>query len=1074
MSKSFIIDSFLPMAMQKNLIPSMSKVASAPIDLTYNTVDSNILSLIAGMSKRGLFAQADALENKYLVLKKAQSELNSQFSKMLQMAHPDGNTKVSDSGEFHTLESTQEHMLAALKTKSSVAAELVGMVKSALIKEGQDTIFGKDPSGEADKKSGGNDEGLIPTGEQQEKVKKIQSLIDAFEQRISGLVSQNNNIINSLYSSIANVDFEDAIANGSSIGRLYCQTNGIDISKASWDLNNKVSYAGKGAVGDFQNLSYNIQSELNSKGGPGDYVSVPPEYKKLLSGIRVDNNLLEKYQDAGYKFTINPKSLFILKEDQNGLGWISPSADIMANYIISKYQKIYAAYINSEYINNFISQIQSSLEKMILSSDEFKVRAIPGIVLSDLNNISKSFYSKYTNLLTNFENTLKGMFAKERSSIVGIYDKINNDIKNTYDNIDKIKVFPGTDLESEIDPQEFVGDLGETRDEWINYSNSLPKGTQRNNARNIANNIGQLISTLNESSTLAEFNSKYGSPFKTIDDLRVYINSILDGAQKIPEQFRKNQSFKIESLTKQADYNSNVGAGGSSGKSTQPSKALPPLSGGSAPQRNPQVQAMQFALQQYAATLIGFKRTDATDTNVAKMISVGPKNSPDANAMDGVWGSQTSQALEAANIYIQNKPLIVNPTNINADAKKNTDILVAANNYVKEHGKESTTGPKNIELDRITLTVGGLGTDIAFGPGDKVLHANDLASLKSLYTFLTSQGLLYPAVTSDGDRGFSVSDWNQILIGLYRRSDEKLTKPASDAQYNAAVNYQRLVVGLDRNFRGFMLSKYKTSPPYKGYENFVISESSLENIRGGSQIRPGAGQGGTSEYNQESGGKGNKRRGKNRGYVGSGSNNLEGTTYDSEIGGSGEGDSFGSDVATLPFTRTINFNNPWWTDSDITDQSPNPYLSLKNFQGTKATVMAQMLFSGDSEESTQDTQTKYIQANRQYVKFDDAHGWDGETYWVFPAGSNSSIPLNQYQPFVKNMGLFQNRNILDKYTNYLHSLKQGLAAAYQNWVKEEPSETAMDQVQHYHQLWLDAINKHLNQIYTTMRGYSNR
>jgi len=595
--------------------------------------------------------------------------------------------------------------------------------------------------------------------------------------------------------------------------------------------------------------------------------------------------------------------------------------------------------------------------------------------------------------------------------------------------------------------------------------------------KGIAEGYARINEALESSKTIGEFSTKVGMKFESIADVEAMINGIQESINTV-----KKSSSISKDLFKKADapvppappvppvippaipgYSKPTPEKGNKPPAGQQPKPQNKPSGNSSTGFNVNVQTMQFAIQQYAATLL--KNKKASDLAVSKMLSVGPKGSNSPANMDGVWGSQTAAALETSNEHIQGKPLVVRPTSLDADAKKNTEILVAAKNYVDGYsGGASPGGVNNPELDHIEF---GMNSDFGYTviDGEKVLHSSDLNSLKSLYSFLYNNDLV-SAVGEENERGFTLKMWRQIINGLVERAEQREASSTSYVKSNAASIFKRKMYNLRSAWKQFVTGIYKRFGT-KENENFIVSEQFLSGpgLAGNSPSNSGnSGVDGFSSPGGKQNSKGNK---------GSGKSSLDGETY--EVGGGTAGsssfDDGDTDPTVLPFTRTINFSNPWWGNTAIAQESPGQYLSIKGFAGSNATTRAQMMFSNDENmQSDQDLQEQYIVKNRG-LRLDQDRGWDGETYWVFVAGQRNSIPLNTYPNFQKNFGLIQNQTILDKYRNYLQSLKQGLTSSYQNWIESGPAETAIEQVQHYHQRWVEAINNQINQVNRTFQKY---
>lgn len=1117
--KSSIIEGFVDLAKEKNLLPELVEKQTLKTASTNSqddlSSDNQILSLIESMHDRGMFVQAENLSQSFMSYKQAQSAYKSDYSVLLTAAHPDGDARVSESGVFHTLESTQEAMLAALQKKAS-ATKLVDMVKTALdTKMGQVflpevEIIGK-PGGSDDESSPiGNDpnsDGLkkILSPEQEKITKETQEKIEQFDKSVSttlGKLATFKDKIKQIYTDVS--VFEDAIISNSPLGIAYCQINKIDISAASNDLKEKQYYIGSGQVDAAEAITILANKiATDTKAGYTDSAiphqcRVLPNTSKWQSRFQtasVESGDIENYRtnnggwgtipisgNSVYKYFVPTIGKAHFKVS---LGEVTTIATEFVNEKIANYTK----YINQSYLNNFNNYLGAVMENLSseISSINFKINASPLLTKANclkLHEIIQEKEKTVVNILE--EDPYFSTVFPDYTSIGSAYlQAIDGSLSALTEFITANPMFPDLEIELPLDAAPAIEMVTIAADNWRNYFKSLPNNSEGKETeehvktREIYNNLSNLISVLKSSKTLGEFNIKWKSPFKMMNEFYSYINSIKEGAPQekrnltvsdLPQddalELDKKTSSQKNSLIKKSDYSGNTGANGGKTppKPTGGVKTTPPATNlGKSVGFNVNVQTMQFAIQQYAATLL--KNKKASDLAVSKMLSVGPKNSNSPANMDGVWGSQTASALETSNEHIQGKPLIVRPTSLDADAKKNTEILVAAKNYVDGYsgGSNSPGGANNPELDRIEF---GMTSDFGYTvvDGEKSLHSSDLNSLKSLYSFLYNNDLV-SAIGEENERGYTIKMWGQILNGLSKRAEDQEAKANSSVKANAATIFKKKIGNLVLTWRRYLSSNFKKG--LEGKENFIISEQFLSSpgLRGNSPGSTSVGDGFSGSGGKNSAGKG--------GGKGSGKSSLDGETY--EVGGGTAGsssfDDGDADPTVLPFTRTINFSNPWWGNTAIAQESPGQYLSIKGFAGSNATTRAQMMFSNDENmQSDQDLQEQYIVKNRG-LRLDQERGWDGETYWVFVAGQRNSIPLNTYPNFQKNFGLIQNQTILDKYRNYLQSLKQGLTSSYQNWIESGPAETAIEQVQHYHQRWVEAINNQINQVNRTFQKY---
>lgn len=1133
--KSSIIEGFVDLAKEKNLLPELVEKQTLKTASTNSqdnlSSDNQILSLIESMHDRGMFVQAENLSQSFMSYKQAQSAYKSDYSVLLTAAHPDGDARVSESGVFHTLESTQEAMLAALQKKAS----LIGMVSEALKpnvsmtkkadepktdgkEDGEPgAFFGDQPGGDAPGGGKKDDKEAIDLDlagfdlETKKKLEKVREKIEEVQFSDQAFVNKTSQDITAQLEALKKINFETAIISDAGIAQLYCKANGLDLAKAKEFLTRKNKAFDEGDPATQATALGNLIIQHAANEQP--VVSKFPEYyKTYFTGMVVnpgDKDVFIKRSESDPAYWENPQSIFdfvnnwwhrpLIDTDASGGVFKGVAYKInngravsVAKTITSEYSDQYNSFIGEDksgrlvgYVVGVITPIISSL----VASSNSPIPNSPGLtsaacykaqdylrgILKMTNKVDANvrgilgpqfsfIYSCINSLFQSKGELLSFVTSKENAILSEDGDKVVNTLipdaqKNGWSKIiaTSIRQWTLTSRDTAKNSK-----LKETDPDAI-YQKGIAEGYARINE------------ALESSKTIGEFSTKVGMKFESIADVEAMINGIQESINTV-----KKSSSISKDLFKKADapvppappvppvippaipgYSKPTPEKGNKPPTGQQPKPQNKPSGNSSTGFNVNVQTMQFAIQQYAATLL--KNKKASDLAVSKMLSVGPKGSSSPANMDGVWGSQTAAALETSNEHIQGKPLVVRPTSLDADAKKNTEILVAAKNYVDGYsGGASPGGVNNPELDHIEF---GMNSDFGYTviDGEKVLHSSDLNSLKSLYSFLYNNDLV-SAIGEENERGYTIKMWGQILNVLSKRAEEQEAKANSSVKANAAAKFKSKIKNLMLTWRQYLMSNFNGAT--LGKENFIISQQFLSSS-GLAGNYPSSNSG--NEFSSP-GGKQNSR-----GNKGSGKSSLDGETYD--VGGGSAGyssvDKEDGDPTVLPFTRTINFGNPWWRNTAIAQEYPGQYISIKGFAGGNATTRAQMMFSNDENmPSAQDLQEQYIVSHKGELRLDQDKNWDGETYWVFVAGGDrNSIQLNRYPNFKKNFGIISNKTILNKYRNYLQMLKQGLTSSYQSWMSSEPAESAIEQVQHYHQRWVEAINNQVDQINRTFQNY---
>lgn len=1125
--KSSIIEGFVDLAKEKNLLPELVEKQTLKTASTNSqdnlSSDNQILSLIESMHDRGMFVQAENLSQSFMSYKQAQSAYKSDYSVLLTAAHPDGDARVSESGVFHTLESTQEAMLAALQKKAS----LIGMVSEALktnssmvkkadepntgdAREGGDpgTFFGDPPdgdkkeSGDPDQKKENPEDNVNLSPEELEQLEalneKITSCKSSIEKTWSDLINNKNN-----YSEqIMGANLTSGIGVFPNLKSKYLSFVGVGEGEYQSFVDGVRSIFGSienlNSGGYTDNLKTAIKAVAKQQTpAVAEIEHVPPSLsQKFTYGTFARDRANYDKQPESWK-NANPINPFSIKN------YSGPKPDqFMATKVILEAGQIniqifvgaIVQYYQNQYLKIFPEEKMTEFKKAVAKEIEDQVRKVYGIIkplerLSQVSSknvgIQRALVSKIIGYCQAVLKKIPDQLSTEwsnvfRPNILATIGIISSYLKSLDDDLGKVSF--DSSGEQQVGP-----DLLKNLNGMLTTSrimlDELRKGdidkTTKSSIDEIIGNIdavrsgiynsydSKTMSTPTTWAVIKENLGGVGQDLSSMTDLVSLVNDFYEGAHEAAgkELPKKRASLNLNGLSKFAAPKTHIGKPGA----PAPKSPAPPGGGssyqpsGKSPAFNVNVQTMQFAIQQYAATLL--KNKKASDLAVSKMLSVGPKGSSSPANMDGVWGSQTAAALETSNEHIQGKPLVVRPTSLDADAKKNTEILVAAKNYVDGYsGGASPGGANNPELDRIEF---GMNSDFGYTviDGEKVLHSSDLNSLKSLYSFLYNNDLV-SAIGEENERGYTIKMWRQIINGLVERAEQREASSTSYVKSNAASIFKRKMYNLRSAWKQFVTGIYKRFGT-KENENFIVSEQFLSGpgLAGNSPSNSGnSGVDGFSSPGGKQNSKGNK---------GSGKSSLDGETY--EVGGGTAGsssfDDGDADPTVLPFTRTINFSNPWWGNTAIAQESPGQYLSIKGFAGSNATTRAQMMFSNDENmQSDQDLQEQYIVKNRG-LRLDQDRGWDGETYWVFVAGQRNSIPLNTYPNFQKNFGLIQNQTILDKYRNYLQLLKQGLTSSYQTWIESGPAETAIEQVQHYHQRWVEAINNQINQVNRTFQKY---
>jgi len=231
------------------------------------------------------------------------------------------------------------------------------------------------------------------------------------------------------------------------------------------------------------------------------------------------------------------------------------------------------------------------------------------------------------------------------------------------------------------------------------------------------------------------------------------------------------------------------------------------------------VVSMQNSLHSLASALSDEKTAakikelaglDAQNANkvVAALLGTGIGNKKHTDNLDGIWGSNTANALKAAKFLqdaiSKNNPQLASKSDFVTDSQFNKgvsekDVVEHANNNTSLINQLLTnTGAGHLvagnvnEFDKLPkgdYTSDVINDTILKTQGTIPLSAENLNSLDTLYKYLNDNGLVQTDIGKED--GLKLHQWDTVLRFLHARAVDKLAKNAEDKSAQAYKNAVR-------------------------------------------------------------------------------------------------------------------------------------------------------------------------------------------------------------------------------------------------------------------------------------------
>jgi hypothetical protein len=803
-----VLREFYTTAVQKEWIveDKLSKSASTSIDKYAATGNfmQDLVNLASGLRELGLYEQAESLEVKLNIFKKAQlafSNLIDEQSRALQQAAHAESTKIVDAqggwGVVHTNMDRQQKILETLTHQPGTgspapvmnnlvvaAAEALGLLKFA-----EDGLL----ETELSEKTEGAE---FLTEEEKTKIEKInKNIISKYKQIFLG---NANSIIANIKSIDSSNLFDDSrVKPGGSVRSFY-----LKAAEINTDEFNEYAYITTTLGSDKGTLVTRlIEMAARYESSTDDLVSavkklLPVELKsQVVPPVGRDNaSFANDLADKIVKWTGEKEKLFFSSENK------TKATEYLKSYFSKISDTATVIKTRSEEISNAVNL--DNFSDSLIKFSEIKDESTKFDLKIFENNTIKNIFSD-TSILLNIETGVKNIQRNSETPISELEKEIT----------DKNKKLLTKDQYSEL-----TSPIKITYRSLNSWKKSLNEEDDADTIAVIDTEMGNLQkfnSIIVKSKTFFQLKNSIKSYFKVknfselVGKITEYTKALND---QIPPQFIKEASFLFDlELVKKAQAKPSIIP--TKGKPSGGAVPARPAGGGGAELTQPveltetkkAVYHMQWALGKLGDYLMTAPELNAKAD--APIVMVIGKTGGAISDPEGVWGVNTKRSLETARKYVKTIPsenlgpakaFNNDQEKIKAAAEKNYELITA---FLQSKGFSLAGAPGGLNLifDRISETLNPAeSTD---QDGDVPVTKNDLLNLRNFFNFVRDK------IPTFGWNSYATAaHWGQLINWFNQRSFEKISKSNRIKEQNLAKTYNQFVRNLSRLFLAKMKS----------------------------------------------------------------------------------------------------------------------------------------------------------------------------------------------------------------------------------------------------------------------------
>lgn len=1091
----------MPDAKLLNSVGKLKKSASVSGNLL-----SDIPTLASELRKRAMFKEAEELENAFVNFTRTKTafdaSLNGFFSEMLDFAHPDGDVKVHESeyGVFHTLRGTQEHMLANLNKKASNSDIKRNMVKSAafalgFLKKSQELAPLENQellqySAEDIKKIREIDSGIVASNDSVKKiVDGIIGSMQVLSVQFKNISALNNPDLFNFYCKANGLDpisymtFERYLLTYCGVKDLTAE-NLENAKQTLTNFMNNLDYNGglifgkaipgmskffNGVVSTVGDKTNKLQQNSNSIWTLIEIKSTSIDDKALLesAALALSGNPYAGYVPAAQSLIGNTDvSMTRVPENTNA------AIETAFNYFTSvynKYHSIEGLTTAQASLDSIGAMLLEPLKSIKTSINLLSTTKSMEILKTEVDAVTKSFEPALETWSGSTGDAIQSVLSKWLTSNYTKLKVASEIFPKAYETWAKsapsMIVDDAISYETLLQIQSRLFWAGSSWKNFYQNDKSLPEKT-KSSIGQAYNQIAAVMSAMSAAPTkdnkIPFFKVKEALAKQNISSWKELQNFAASAYQiaseNIPEQykgkrdqksqdawdindpenpmFEKKNSLNIE-LKKQAQAINPFG--GSKPVASGGAKSAP------ASQGNAAVKTMQFALQQFAAKVLGSdaEKFQAAQADIPTILSVGPSNAT-ALQMDGKWGPNTVNAIKAANKSLTSKLFDGAPSMM---SKSEEEITKAANANVNQLAQVLrafnvqvegvSAGPVANALDKISVD-----ESLNVLDGQISISRADLATVQSFYNFLIKNKLVEATVEGD-DKGFPTSTWEALFDSFLARAEEKLDNfgVVGVKSKKNALDYKTALESLRNNYYAF-ISSIRSQFDLVG--DFLVDESFLTQAKSKPSVKN------VKEYSTEDRASAWNENGRKR-------TNLDGTEISTDE----------ENNESPPINDTLNFSSSYWRGTNVDEFLNSGILSLQQFRSAGATTMAKSLFANQKPQSEFKKQVEFA---KQYFSVSNI-GQNTAGTAVFVNNNGNWVPVTSFPQYAKSKSYEDlAEGTLGTYRKFLQALEAGLAQANDAWVRTtQPPEQLQVAINRKHQLWLTAIADQMRQIERTVK-----